>query len=160
MCAGSSVDGQNFELEEQLISTKPDKFATHYHRLEYLGDVFMDFVDTVFPELVVFEGYARNKKQGREESGELGGHIRLRIVKAGIPFIIVPPTVLKKFVTGKGNGKKDLMMMHAYKKWGYEAANDDACDAYGLMRLGWYHPRKTKTMSVQKILESCEVVGG
>jgi len=32
-------------------------------------------------------------------------------------FIIVAPSSLKKFITGKGNAHKDLMMMTVYKKY-------------------------------------------
>ena len=48
----------------------------------------------------------------------------------------VPPSTLKKFVTGKGNAKKDQMMLAIYKRWGTEFDNNDAADAYALAQYG------------------------
>lgn len=50
------------------------------------------------------------------------------------PIMVVGST-LKKFVSGKGTGHKSAMMMHVLRKWGYESANDNIADAYGLARL-------------------------
>jgi len=63
-----------------------------------------------------------------------------------VPLLIVPPTELKKFVTKKGNCKKNLMLMHCYKRWKFEAADDNICDAYCLTRYCWevYNDRKGK----------------
>jgi Holliday junction resolvasome RuvABC endonuclease subunit len=46
--------------------------------------------------------------------------------------IIVPPTVLKKYVTGKGNASKAQMMEGVAKKWGPQFDNDNLADAYAL----------------------------
>ena len=48
----------------------------------------------------------------------------------------VAPTSLKKFVTGKGNAKKDLMLLSVYKRWGFDTTNDNKADAYGLAQFG------------------------
>lgn len=53
-----------------------------------------------------------------------------------IPFVIVAPTSLKKFVTGSGASKKDVMLIETYKRWGVSITNDNECDAYGLARVG------------------------
>jgi hypothetical protein len=49
--------------------------------------------------------------------------------------LIIPPTTLKKYVTGAGTGQKNQMILHTYKKWGPTFTDDNACDAYGLARL-------------------------
>lgn len=50
-------------------------------------------------------------------------------------FIIVYPTSLKKFITGTGNAKKDVMMMTIYKNYGETFTDDNICDAYSLSVL-------------------------
>jgi Holliday junction resolvasome RuvABC endonuclease subunit len=47
----------------------------------------------------------------------------------------VPPMTLKKFAAGKGNAKKQEMLLQIYKRWGLEFTDDNAADAYSLGRL-------------------------
>ncbi len=70
---------------------------------------------------------------------ELAGlhyYIRCQLSKEGLSYTIVPPTTLKKFITGKGNCKKNLMLMNIYKKFGIEFDDDNIADAYCLARMG------------------------
>ncbi len=54
--------------------------------------------------------------------------------KKNVNFKIIAPGTLKKFVTGDGRAKKDLMLLKVYKKWGVEFSDDNLADAYGLAR--------------------------
>lgn len=47
----------------------------------------------------------------------------------------IPPMTLKKFAAGKGNAKKQEMLLQIYKRWGIEFNDDNAADAYSLARL-------------------------
>jgi Holliday junction resolvasome RuvABC endonuclease subunit len=47
----------------------------------------------------------------------------------------IPPMTLKKYATGKGNAKKQEMLLQIYKRWGVEFNDDNAADAYALARL-------------------------
>ena len=53
-----------------------------------------------------------------------------------IPFLIVAPATLKKFVTGRGNAKKDEMLLETYKRFEESFSNDNLCDAFGLAHCG------------------------
>jgi crossover junction endodeoxyribonuclease RuvC len=56
----------------------------------------------------------------------------------GFKIITVQPTVLKKFVTGKGNAsKEDMIMAFVKERTGHEAKSDDEVDAYWLARMGF-----------------------
>ena len=85
---------------------------------------------------IFLEGYSFGSKFARETLGELGGLIRWHLVDLDDDLIEVPPTTLKKFVTGKGGAKKEQMMLRCQMNWGYEAQGNDDADAYGLFRLG------------------------
>ena len=50
--------------------------------------------------------------------------------------ILVAPTSLKKYVTGKGNIKKSMMPLEVYKRFGIEVDNDDESDAVALAHFG------------------------
>ena len=69
------------------------------------------------------------------QMGALHFMIRIMLKKRGVDFKIVAPGTLKKFVTGDGRAKKDLMLLKVFKKWGVEFDNDNLADAYGLARM-------------------------
>lgn len=65
--------------------------------------------------------------------------------------MISPPT-LKKFVSGVGNCKKNLMLLYAFKKFGEEFNDDNICDAYCLARLALdEHKRGLPSINTQVI---------
>lgn len=85
-------------------------------------------------DLVVLEGYSMGSR-GRAvfNIGEWGGVARLTIYQAGIPFVEVPPSTLKKFATGRGNAPKPDLRMELYKRSGLDVADDNAVDALWLL---------------------------
>ena len=86
------------------------------------------------------EGYAFGARgRGVLNLGELGGVLRLYLAKRYGGYYEVPPTSLKKFVCGKGNANKNVVLEKVYRKYcvGSEVLQDDnQVDAYGLARLG------------------------
>jgi Holliday junction resolvasome RuvABC endonuclease subunit len=73
--------------------------------------------------------------------GELSATVRLAIFDyfdEGDPRkypLKVPHMTLKKFAAGKGNAKKQEMLLQIYKRWGIEFNDDNAADSYALARL-------------------------
>lgn len=87
--------------------------------------------------LAVIEGYSMGSRVGQAFSiGEWGGVARLLLHDKRLPFIEVPPSTLKKWITGKGNAPKDQMRLSVYKKWDFEADSNDVIDAYALAQFG------------------------
>jgi hypothetical protein len=92
---------------------------------------------------VAMEGYAYGREFGVAQSGELGGAVKLAlyymndsVINRGKHPLIIAPTTLKKYVTGKGTGvQKNQMLLNVYKKWGVEFTDDNAADSYGLAHL-------------------------
>lgn len=62
--------------------------------------------------------------------------VRYDLWQKHIPSLLVPPTVLKKFVTGQGNSDKNVMLKEIYKRWSVDLNDDNVGDAYGLTRIG------------------------
>jgi len=84
---------------------------------------------------VAMEGYAFGSQMANM-LGELGGMVKLTLREFGMYPLIVPPTTLKKYVCGKGQGiPKSHMLLYVYKRWGVELTDDNAADAYSLARL-------------------------
>lgn len=88
------------------------------------------------PNVVMIEGYAFANRDSLAMMVEIGTLIRDRLWKSGFQWVDVAPTQLKKFVLGKGAGKKDQMRLGVYKRWGFEHESDNVVDAYGLAAIG------------------------
>jgi len=69
------------------------------------------------------------------QMGALHYYLRIFLIKNKTEFKIIAPGNLKKFVTGKGNCKKELILLKVFKKWGVEFDNNNLADAYSLARM-------------------------
>lgn len=102
----------------------------------------------IFADLVVIEGYSMASRHGAHQLGELGGVIRVALHEAGIPFVEIAPTRLKKWATGKGNANKDEMLVRAARLWPTVTTNDEADAGFlrqmGLTAHGEYRPTKAQ----------------
>jgi len=89
-------------------------------------------------DIVVIENLAfgvQNTTSFTQLSG-LNYFIRELCLKYDWPFVLITPATLKKFVTGKGNSDKNVMLLEIYKKWGETFLNDNEADSYALAKLG------------------------
>lgn len=85
---------------------------------------------------VVMEDLAFAARDRNHERAGLAYIIRYRLFLAEIPYVLIAPTTLKKFVTGAGNSEKSRMVLTVFKRWGIETANDNEADAIGLLQIG------------------------
>ncbi len=88
------------------------------------------------PALVVIEGYAYARGNQQAAMGELGGVIRLALQESGVSWMVIPPSNLKKFVTGKGNSPKERVMLDAYKRFWIDGPTTDEVEATCLALMG------------------------
>lgn len=123
----------------EAIKTTPDHFPVHEDRIRHIVGYVMRKIQTSirYIKLVCVEGYAFSAKYNRETSGELGGVLRCSLREAQFNYLVIPPTVLKKYATGKGNCGKDEVRLGVYKQWGHEAKTDDEIDAFVLAKIGY-----------------------
>jgi len=63
--------------------------------------------------------------------------VRIYLYEQNIDFKIITPAQLKKFVTGKGNSKKSLMIKNVYKNFGFDTEDDNIADAFGLAMMAF-----------------------
>ena len=111
---------------------EPDRFA-RYEKYEHkIYRLCCDYE----VDLVVVEGFSFAGKFNNSFQYELGTVYRMMLYKHDIKFVEVPPTTLKKFITGKGNSKKDLIILGVYKNWDFDPTDDNEADAYGLAQFG------------------------
>jgi crossover junction endodeoxyribonuclease RuvC len=128
------MDERGKILVTQAIASK----FTGAKRLDDFKKQLIQVMNTypVSQRTVFVEGYSYGSKNSREVLGELGGTIRLMLFEREIPFIVVPPTVLKKYATGKGNADKIAVGVAVMKGWGKEFPTSDQTDAFMLSEIG------------------------
>lgn len=125
---------------KKLIKTKPsgDGPLAETERLLTIKEQIKDILEQAKPSLVLIEGLAfaaRNSTALVQLSG-LNYLIREYLVIKKIPFVIIAPTTLKKFIMGKGAGPKELMLLETYKRYGISFIDNNLCDAFGLTQCG------------------------
>lgn len=107
-------------------------------RLGYIVKEILNDIKRFENPIVFTEDYAYSAHgQGMIDLGELGGVTKLFLKIKKIPYVNVVSTVLKKYVVGKGNVKKEMVPMFVYKKFGITPQGHDVADAIGLAYFGY-----------------------
>ena len=132
------IDNQANIVKQELVSTKSDE------QIENRFKIILDALDfcrkVVNLKMIYVEGLSYGSKgQAALELAGLHYLFRYSLCISSTPYKIIPPTELKKFLTGKGNSKKELMLLHCYKKFGIEFDSNDLCDAYCLARYAFHN---------------------
>lgn len=106
-------------------------------RCREIAYLVIEEVSAVGATLVAVEGYAFSARNSQAHAlGELGGIVRDRLLSYGVPWVDVPPAVVKKWATGKGNAPKGLVLVEAVKRLGYTGSDHNVADALWLREVG------------------------
>ena len=121
------------EIKTKAVKTLSDRMT----RLRTLAREAESFVKEHIPELCLIEGYAFGAK-GRAiiSLGELGGVVRHFVVGLADNTVEVPPSTVKRFLTGKGNANKLDVVQKLGRRFDREFKTDNIADAFGLALLG------------------------
>lgn len=96
-------------------------------------------------DLVVIEGPAYGsqgngeRQKGHHERAGLWWLVAQALWDESIPYAVVPPSVLKSYVTGKGNANKDAMMLATARRFDSFSGDNNAADALWLAAAGAEH---------------------
>ena len=136
-CTGMAVvgDGEDRGTTVHL----PDERG--FDRLHLIANNVARILDIWSPDLVAVESYAyvRNVR-AFATLVEVGTVIRTVLYDQRRPWVEVPPTVLKKWTSGKGNATKAQMAVAVHERWGFRSGSTDIADAYALAQMaqgGW-----------------------
>jgi len=99
--------------------------------------------------VVFIEGYSFASKFGGEFLAEYGGLLRWHLVEDYTAHEVAPLR-LKQFVTGKGAGKKEMMIAHLSKDHQVTFPTNDHYDAFGLYLMALGSIGKLKMTQAQK----------
>ena len=107
-----------------------------YERIQAIGMRVLELHQELSPDLVAIEGMFVGHPSSAVTVISIAFFTRYLLWQEGIPFVDVPPTVLKKFVSGTGNATKDKMMMEVLRRWGYVSKTNNIADAVGIAMMG------------------------
>ena len=133
-----TLSGRGKVLSADHIRSYPVKtYPLEVKRIRGITDTVLSAAEGC--SLAVMEGLAfmAHNTTALVQLSALNYFIREGLMNMEIPFIIVAPSSLKKFVTGKGNAKKDSIFLEVYKRWGESFTNDNEADAYGMAQIAW-----------------------
>lgn len=104
------------------------------HRFIEIAKTVMNYVTK--NDVICIEGFSYGSR-GAAVSVQygIGWILRSELLQAGFSYYEVPPSSVKKFATGRGNVKKDEMVLPIYKRWGFEHNSDNVRDAFVLAQI-------------------------
>lgn len=133
----STVTGWCVINKDGPIEAGEKKFADlkGMNRVAAFYDWTTKMVEFYAPSSVYIEGYGYGNQHTLATLVEVGTAIRLALHRKRLTPTVITPSQLKKYATGKGNAKKDQIMLAVYKKWRFEAETNNIADAFVLARM-------------------------
>lgn len=129
---GWAIQDGEFPLHFGTLNTRK---LTGMERLRFIKVEVAKFA--YMSDLVIMEGlsFGSNDPSAQERAG-LAYLIRYFFWQEKQRYLLAAPSQVKKFCTGKGNAKKEMLIKEVYKRWGVEAADNNQADALVLMQIG------------------------
>jgi len=115
----------------------PSRYIRYTHYTTAIEDLLSQWAVTH----VYIEGYGYANTNTLATLVELGALVREVLHESSAQWFEVPPGKLKKFVTGSGVAKKDLVILNVFRRFGIACECDDEADAVGLAFFGAAHQR-------------------
>ncbi len=148
-------------ITEVLYSDKKLKGA---ERLLDLGARLNELLDTYKPKFAVVEGYSFGSIGRTFSISEAGGVYRYILAQRNIPIFEIPPTTLKKYITGDGRADKKKMAKVVKSLFDLEFPSADETDAFCLLVAGLDYldtPLVDGTESFKDyLMKSCKIIYG
>lgn len=141
---GTTSDYESERRPQVLHRTVLKPKTTGLQRLEEITSGVLEFVTwlrgrALAPEVIVFEGAGFASSQAHS-LGMVHGAVKLALyaLRDQWRFVMmnVPPNVLKSFAAEAGHAEKNLMLREVWKRWAFDAVNDDENDAFACTMVG------------------------
>lgn len=96
----------------------------------------MDQVEEAKPDLVIMEDLAFSQNQAfAKENAGLAYMVRAELHTDKIPFLVAGPSQVKKFVTGSGGAKKEIIIKEVLRRFGVDCPDNNTADAVSMAYL-------------------------
>ncbi len=138
-------------LHKDVLRTKPK--TPIESRITIIWDGVLQVHEKYQPHFIYIEELAYGARgDAMLELAGVNYFVRTQFTWLDITYKMIAPGTLKKFVTGKGTGKKELMLKEVYKRWGADFDDNNECDAYCLARMALEQNKPTETKPLQPTL--------
>lgn len=127
---GVSLIGSN---SHEVLNIKP-RTLKGCLRLQYIHQELKGFIDNKLVYMGVIEAPSYGSVHKEFILGEVLGVIKLTLIQNDIFSLAIPPTQIKKFLTGKGHAGKELMIQKA-QEYGCPSSQEDICDSWAAALL-------------------------
>ncbi len=134
-------------INDIVGASLPENYQNDTERFDIISDHFMNVIQTEGVNHILLESYAFGGSGKVFNIAENTGILKHKLLKSKIKFDIVPPTVIKKFASGKGNADKakmyecfvketqlDLLQELEYTKKDINSPISDIADSYFLVK--------------------------
>lgn len=121
----------------RLGSTPAGDTVTHrHHRLLWIANEVLEWCTG--SDLVVLEGPSYGSTTGHQhDRSGLWWLVVHRVLNAGLPLAVVPPTSRARYATGKGNAGKDAVLVAVVRRYPeVDVTGNDQADALVLAAMG------------------------
>jgi len=123
-------DGDKLHIE--TIRTNPRTCDNDLERLQHIVKEILKRIPADVGMICIEDYYVPMSKAQFGSAINLislGTLMRIALYNKGLPFYVPTASQLKKYVTGKGNCQKNLVLREVYKRWGVDAKDDNQADA-------------------------------
>ena len=147
---GYALSGDHGADLSRGVLIPPKSASRGMGRLAWIRDAVLSLAVGNGADVVVLEGYAYARANQAHQLGELGGVVRLALADHGFAVVDVPPAVLKRLATGKGNASKDEVLAEAIRRLGYQGSDHNEADALWLRQLALHALRLPGAVDLPK----------
>lgn len=138
MAWGKYDDEKNkvVHIHSTVIETK--KIKDHMDKICYIKKIIGRRMKKYGADKILIEGQSYGSRGRATLSiAQLHGVIMYACMKQWqVEHYPIPPTTVKKYITGKGNNKKSVIIKCLYKRYGIDIDNEDRADAIALLLTG------------------------
>ena len=103
------TQSKKYEIDSENIHGILFEYDNEMQRYDTISSYFLDRIMENEVDKVYMEDYSMGSKGRVFHIAENTGVLKYRMWSFGIPFQTIPPTVIKKFASGKGNANKERM---------------------------------------------------
>jgi len=103
------TQSKKYEIDSENIHGMLFEYDNEMQRYDTISSYFLDRIMENEVDKVYMEDYSLGSKGRVFHIAENTGVLKYRMWSFGIPFQTIPPTVIKKFASGKGNANKERM---------------------------------------------------
>jgi len=123
-------------IKTDIIETK--KIADHMKKVCYIKKIIGRKIKEFTPHKILIEGQSyASRGRAIMSIAQLHGVVMYSCMKQWrVEYHTIPPTTVKKYITGKGNNRKSMMLKSLYKRFHIDVDDEDKADAIGVLLTG------------------------